>query len=113
MGESANNKAICNAAKIAQRLILELHASNPQNETFAQFGLLDGEEIVIDYLEHNEWGLALQHLLYMIHESDIQFPREVMLQLHGIAKSYGIENHYSKENQPILIEKGITIFNAP
>jgi len=33
-----------------------------------QAGLRDGVETVEDYLGHGEAGLALEHLIYMIHE---------------------------------------------
>ncbi len=34
----------------------------------SQAGLADGTSIVLDYLEHNEAKLALEHLLYMVKE---------------------------------------------
>ena len=34
----------------------------------SQAGLADGTLIVLDYLEHNEAKLALEHLLYMVKE---------------------------------------------
>ena len=37
-----------------------------------QAGLQDGALIVEDYLEHNETGIALEHLIYMIVEPELQ-----------------------------------------
>lgn len=111
--KSIDTKIIA-ATEIAQQLILKLHATDPTNITFEQVGLLDGQEIVFDFLKHNERGCALDHLLYMIHESDIRYPREIMLELHEIARSLNMKNHYSKENQVNLTEGNInSIFNAP
>ncbi len=108
------DKRISVAAEIAQQLILELHASDPTNITFEQVGLLDGQKTVYDFLNYNERGCALHHLLYMIHESDIRYPREIMLELHEIARFIKEKNHYSKENQVNLTEEMIkNIFNAP
>ena len=105
---------IRDAAEIAQRLIAQLYEIDPKNETFEQVGLLDGQKIVADYIDHSEWACALQHLLYMIHQSDIRFPRETMLHLHEIAKSHGLKNHYSKVNQANLnMNQVASIFNAP
>ncbi|WP_339735192.1 hypothetical protein [uncultured Gimesia sp.] len=82
--KTIDNKIIV-ATEIAQPLILKLHASDPTNVTFEQVGLLDGQDIVFEFLKHNERGCALDHLLYMIHESDIRYPREIMLEIHEIA----------------------------
>ena len=39
--------------------------------TLDQVFLLNGREVVVDYLRHGEPGLALDHLLYMIEEPDL------------------------------------------
>tara|TARA_R110002049_G_scaffold44173_2_gene129438 strand:+ start:124 stop:468 length:345 start_codon:yes stop_codon:yes gene_type:complete len=110
----AIDKRITTATEIAQQLILELHASDPTNVTFEQVGLLDGQQTVLDLIKYGERGCALHHLLYMIHESDIRYPRETMLEIHEIAKSINEKNHYSKENQVNLTEEHLkNIFNAP
>lgn len=102
------------AAEIAQLLIAELYVSDPGNATFEQVGLLDGQSIVNDFINQDEWELALEHVLYMIHESEIRFPRDLMLELHAIAKAYGVQNYYSKENQEgFTREQWDRIFNRP
>ena len=35
-------------------------------------GLLDGKEIIEEYIEHREYGLAFEHLEYMIEEAEIE-----------------------------------------
>lgn len=89
-------KCILGAADNAQRLIVELHQLDPGRETFEQVGFLNGREIIKDYIDHNEWGLALEHLLYMIHESDISFPVDVLVELHELARQNGIPNKYAE-----------------
>ena len=37
----------------------------------AQEGLSNGVSIVLDYLEHNEPKIALEHLLYMVNEPSL------------------------------------------
>ena len=86
-------KSILAAANEAQKLIDELHLRDPGNETFEQVGFLDGREIVKEYIDHNEWGMGLEHLLYMIHESEIEFPDAVLLDLHQLADQVGIRIH--------------------
>ena len=89
-------KYILGAADNAQKLIVELHRRDRDNETFEQVGFLNGREIVKDYIDHNEWGLAWEHLLYMIHESDISFPVDILVELHELARQNGIPIEYAE-----------------
>ena len=47
----------------------------------AQEGLANGREVVLDYLEHGEAGVALEHLHYMIDEPglEISYRSKVLL----------------------------------
>lgn len=109
-----DSEQVMQSADLAQKLINELYERDPQHETFEQFGLLEGFEIVEDYIDHGELGCALHHLLYMIHEADIPYPKENMLSLHQMAKRMGERNHYSKENQTNLTSDQLNmIYNAP
>ena len=74
---------------LAQSMIADLRQSDPSNETFGQAGLLNGKDIVSEYLDHGELGCALSHVLYMVHESAISFPKEKAVELHEIAKTIG------------------------
>ncbi len=84
-------------AETAHSLISELYRSNPQDETFEQVGMLDGQSIVIDYLDHGELRLALEHLLYIVHESNIGFPAEDMKALHSMVRELGVRNFYDTQ----------------
>ena len=79
---------------IAHSLITELHAANPNDETFGQLGILDGHSIVDGHLEHGEWGLAIEHVLYMVHESNIDFPGDELVALHALAERLGVLHSY-------------------
>ena len=107
-------KVIKGAAETAHKLITELYRSDSANVTFQQVGLLDGRDAVMDEIHHGEWGCALDHLRDMIHESGINFPREIVRELHQLAQSHGMHNHYGKENRVNLTPEQIgRIFNAP
>ncbi len=102
---------IRDSSDCAQQLIDDLHDRDPRNDTFAQVGLLDGLQIISDFLSHNEMGLALEHLLYMIHESDIKFEQERVVRLHSLAAQLNIDNHYTRQN---LEQLGVTnAYNVP
>ena len=87
---------VIESSEIAQNLINDLYAVDPDHSTFNQAGLLNGHEVVSD--PQQDWNIAVEQLLYMIHESDISYPRERMLTLHEYAKEQGIRNYYSFEN---------------
>ncbi len=109
-----NFKLIIESSEIAQSLISDLFQKDPDNVTFEQVGLIDGHETVLNFIRHGEQGCALDHLLYMVHESDIVFPINLMLQLHELANNMCVENYYSKENQVDLSQEQLdAIFNAP
>lgn len=44
----------------------------PPGSSLDQVFLLNGREVVLDYLAHGECGLAFDHLLYMIKEPPLQ-----------------------------------------
>ena len=69
----------------------------PIIHTFEQVGFLSGGEIVNGNLDNGEWGIALEHLLYMIHESETNTPPEDICLLHAIADKYNISNKYASE----------------
>ncbi|MGE8099522.1 DUF3630 family protein [Pseudomonas fluorescens] len=57
------------------------------NHPLAQAGLEQGASIVLDYLEHNEAGIAFEHLLYMINEPPLNISPECRTTLNRIAKT--------------------------
>jgi hypothetical protein len=99
---------------VAAKLIAELHARDPTHPTFDQVGLLSGAEVVAEFIGVNELGCALSHLLYMIHGSAIEFPKERVLRLHGLAADIGEPNHYSEESlEKMPVEQRRLVCNAP
>ena len=90
-------KKIRRLSLIAQSLITDLHSTHPSDDTFDQLGILDGHSTVADFLDHNEWGLALEHVLYMVHESNIDFPSEDLSVLNSLAEKLGVRNCYDNQ----------------
>ncbi|MFK3774960.1 MafI family immunity protein [Pseudomonas sp. NPDC089406] len=62
----------------------------PQDHALAQTGLRDGGEIVLDYVDHNEAGVAFEHLLYMVDEPPLVVSEECLEVLARIAKTLGV-----------------------
>lgn len=58
-------------------------------------GIRDGKQIVIDYSNHGEYGLALEHIFYMIEELDLSVSgglRDQILDLANELDIKGLEN---------------------
>lgn len=61
--------------------------SVPEDHALAQAGLRNGAEIVLDYVDHGEAGVAFEHLLYMINEPSLVVSEKGMKILARIAKT--------------------------
>ncbi|MFG6207480.1 hypothetical protein [Pseudomonas retamae] len=59
----------------------------PEDHALAQAGLENGGEIVLDYIDHNEAGVAFEHLLYMINEPPLVVSEKCIKILARIAMS--------------------------
>ncbi len=93
-GLGKDQEQIIRLAETAQRLITELHINEPDNETFEQTGIINGFTIIKEFIDTDEVGLALEHLLYMIYESDIFYPESAFQELHNLTSKYKIDNFY-------------------
>ncbi|WP_025131915.1 hypothetical protein [Pseudomonas sp. PH1b] len=61
----------------------------PEDHALAQAGLEHGREIVLDYLAHNEAGVAFEHLLYMINEPALLISAHCRAALARLAERLG------------------------
>ena len=57
----------------------------------AQEGLSNGTPIVLDYLEHNETKIALEHLLYMVDEPPLTLSLTAEAALTQLCAMYEIQ----------------------
>jgi hypothetical protein len=58
----------------------------PEDHVLAQEGFENGKEIVLDYVDHNEAGIAYEHLMYMIDEPSLAISERCRAVLDRIAK---------------------------
>lgn len=77
-----------------QNLINELYSKQPDSETFEQEGILNGYQIIQEYLDEGENSLAIEHLLYMVNESEIEYPNEIIEGINELTSKYKIKNPY-------------------
>ena len=85
-------------AEYVQNLInLEYEGVNWKPEPASaldQAGLQNGVEVVKDYVEHGEAGIAFDHLLYMIKETNLQLSDKHLARLSNVAKTLGASLSY-------------------
>lgn len=58
----------------------------------SQEGISNGTSIVLDYLEHNETKIALEHLLYMVKEPPLTLSAAAKAALSQLCDIYGIRS---------------------
>lgn len=61
-----------------------------------QAGLKDGKQIVMEFIHHGELGLAIEHLVYMIEETDISISNALRNQILEIASGMNMEDIESR-----------------
>jgi hypothetical protein len=61
-------QALPEVGALIERAFAEVGGAPIAGSALDQAGLIDGVSIVEDYLRHGEPGVALEHLIYMIHE---------------------------------------------
>jgi hypothetical protein len=64
------NKARENKIRVLSSQILT--SILDENTKYDSFGIIDGMDIINNYLDNNEVGLALNHLEYIISETDFE-----------------------------------------
>ena len=83
-------------AEIIQLDIINLYKIEPNNDRLKQTGLLDGFDIVLEYIDNNEIGCAVEHILYMTNESGVIINESYVEKLNFIANDIGATNRYLK-----------------
>lgn len=68
-----------------------LNKINGTSETFEEVGIINGLEIIIEFIEYNETGLAFEHLIYVIESSNYKTTRQEKENIIKIGKIIGIE----------------------
>lgn len=75
--------------------------SPPERLALNQLHLRDGDQVVNDYLNHGEEGLAIDHLLYMIEEPPLRLSPAAFEQLASAAAAVGIDSSRLEEVRPV------------
>ncbi|WP_394747652.1 DUF6896 domain-containing protein [Spongiimicrobium salis] len=66
-----------------------IHANEVLQSKIDQSGILEGEEIISEFLENREFALAYEHLVYMIQESGIYLPDSLLHDISEFATKVG------------------------
>ncbi len=71
-----------------------------------KYGVSDeGELIIKEYIEHNEFGLAFQHLIYELNENNINISHGYYIELKNVADFMKIDkNDYRRQLEESILE---------
>lgn len=67
-------------------------SSIDEEHPLSQVNLKHGGVVVRDYIDHNEAGVAFEHLLYMIEEPPLTISKACMVDVQLLAKKLGYES---------------------
>jgi hypothetical protein len=82
------------------RAFAEVGGSPAPGSALDQVGLIDGVGIVEDYLCHGEPGIALEHLIYMIHEPRLPISIDTFHLIEQAARLMGMESDLIERVRP-------------
>lgn len=83
--KSLINETVVVVQELVDQEFLNCNGIPEPRSSLDQLGLKDGKEIIIDYLDHNEFGLALEHLVYMIEETEISLPQSTVANIREVS----------------------------
>lgn len=98
--EQLIRQALTEVGPLMERAFAEVGGSPVPGSALDQAGLTDGVGIVEDYLEHNEAGVALEHLIYMVHEPPLSISVETFQLIERAARGLGIEPDWVERIRP-------------
>ena len=82
--ENKFSKELKSVSKEIQLLIRDEHLDTGSK------GILDGEKIINEYLLSNEKGLAFEHLLYMISETELTISEQLLIRIYKLGDKLNI-----------------------
>jgi len=93
-------QALTEVGILIEGAFAEVGGSPVPGSALDQAGLIDGVGIVEDYLQHNEAGVALEHLIYMIQEPALSISAETFQLIERAARVLGIESDLVERIRP-------------
>ncbi len=82
-------EALCEISAL-MAITFEQAGSISEDHPLAQAGLMNGRDIVLDYLYHNEAGVAFEHMIYMVEEPPLVISEHCANVLGQIAETLQI-----------------------
>jgi len=76
--EECIRRATAEVQRLIDKAFAEMGGAPEPGSCWDQLGLRDGSEIIGEYLRYGEPGVALEHLLYMITETDLSLSVETV-----------------------------------
>jgi hypothetical protein len=94
--EECISEALREVEPLMRAAFEEVGGVAPADSALDQAGLKDGAEMVVDYLTHGERGLALEHLIYMVRETDLPISRRTYGCMERAANQMGLGERFGQ-----------------
>ena len=94
-------KALLEVDALMSQAFAAVGFSPDPGSALEQIGLRDGAEVVLDYLDHGEPGLALEHLIYMVREPSLPISRGTFFLIDRAGRAMGITPETWQEIRPL------------
>jgi hypothetical protein len=88
--EADIRRALLEVEALMSRAFAAVDQSPEPGSALDQCGLRDGASIVLDYLCHNEAGIALEHLVSMVREPSLPISHEAFMLIDRAGRNMGM-----------------------
>ena len=93
-------RALLEVEVLMARAFAAVGQSPEPGSALDQQGLRDGASIVADYLRHGEFGIALEHLIYMVREPSLPISREAFILIDRAGCALGMASDSWEDIRP-------------
>jgi len=80
-------KALTEVTALMEQKFFQIGGAPEPGSDLDQCGLRDGAEIVRGYMVNHEWGLALEHLCYMVEETNLPISAKAYASLQAAGQA--------------------------
>ena len=72
----------------------------PPGSALDQNGLVDGDKIVLDYIDHSECGVAFEHLLFMVDELNLPISQQAYDCIDIVGRAMQMDSNKWSRHRP-------------
>ena len=82
-------------AELSIEILNSVWSNRIQQSNIESLGIKDGKQIIAEYLENREYGIAYEHLAYIITECEMELNVQQKNRMNKIADRMNLERNYN------------------